>query len=168
MLLSEGAQVATTVTARGSFCVTFKPTNRAGKQVSKPCLFSLCLALVFSLKLSSKKKTKKQKFRCWPPANVALPAIAATRHELKQHRSVVAAPIAIVPQQRKLQQCCRDACCNSAAALSRHMLQQRRNAAATRAATSRACSAVATRACTAAAPRCHRHCHKAHGRTAAW
>ncbi len=42
------------------------PTNKAGKQVSKPCLFSLCLTLVLSLKLASKNKNKK--IRHWPPA----------------------------------------------------------------------------------------------------
>jgi hypothetical protein len=57
----ERAQVATTVAARESFRVTFKPTNTAGKQVSKPCLFSLYLAFVISLKLSSKKKKNKKK-----------------------------------------------------------------------------------------------------------
>ncbi len=88
----EGAQVATTVAMRGNFCVTFKPTNRAGKQVSKPCLFSLCLALVLSLKLSTKKKKqKKQKF--WPPAVVmstsrrAIALFFAVAASLQQRRS---------------------------------------------------------------------------------
>jgi len=55
----------------GAYVLTLLPTNRAGKQVSKPCLFSLCLALVLSLKLSSKKNKTKQKFRRWPPAIAA-------------------------------------------------------------------------------------------------
>ncbi len=57
------------------------PTNRAGKRVLKPCLFSLCLALVLSLKLSSQKKKKKKFGAGHLPSlqnNVALPAVAAS------------------------------------------------------------------------------------------
>jgi hypothetical protein len=69
LLLPEGVQVATTVAVGGSFRVTFKLTNRAGKQVSKPCLFSLYLALVLSLKLSSKKKNKNKKISALAPCH---------------------------------------------------------------------------------------------------
>jgi len=127
----ERAQVATTVAAKESFRVTFKPTNRAGKQVSKPCLFSLCLAFVLSLKQSSKKKKKNKNYGCLPSlqSSVGPPAFATStgrraiallfavaaslqqrrsatttlasasqRRKLKQRRSVVATPVATLPQ----------------------------------------------------------------------
>jgi len=169
--------IATTVTVKRSFCVTFKPTNKAGKQVSKPCLFSLCLAFVLSLKLSSKEKNKN--------FGAALPVVAARRAKV--------VPAATVPQRCELRSVAVTrpvATTRPAVALPRRVLQQRRSVAATRAttmaqrcrdascsiitlqacsvATLRAWSAVATRACTVATPRCHYHRHKAHRRTAAW
>jgi hypothetical protein len=66
------------------------PTNRAKKRLAnkqsqetgfEACLFSLCLALVLSLKLSSKKLKKKNKnFRRLPSllCSVAPPAVAVS------------------------------------------------------------------------------------------
>jgi len=56
----------------GSFHVTFKLTNRAEKQVSKPCLFSFCLALISSLEAVEFKKKKKNK--------VAAPSLQQPQH----------------------------------------------------------------------------------------
>jgi hypothetical protein len=147
----------------GAYVLTLLPTNRAGKQVSKPCLFSLCLALVLSLKLSS-KKNKNFGFVALPAVAVSTRAachrrivrcfpslLQATTAPQKQRRSVAATRAKAAPQR------CRNACCNSITTLPRHVLQQRRNAPATRVVTppqrsrDTSCNIITLQACSAGA-----------------